>query len=474
MHRDAPRVVGREGVVDVHRDVVALQTEVGVRRHPVDQAGRHDHPLDLGGVVVEVQLELGDVGLRIGARVLVDAAQHVSGGAVRRSGGGRAVHPGGEGRAWVDRGGVAVGGRSGRGTGCEGDRPRQRGHGGQAGRRQLRGDAVERAAPVGHQRLAEVGGGVAVDLVDAERGLVGEERGELPGGEGSRRVGDDDAVVVAGGSRRERGQGHGLCAVGPGGVHLGVGHALFAERRRPRRRGRIGRPVPDEQDLEIQGHRRRGRGRARADSSDTRQAAHGQATGHEGLAPPRQLVHDAPVRSDRKRDRRARLVGTSSPVRGNARGGMTSPNPLIFCDVVARLSAKTLRNPTNSGTAPLVNSLFRRQSQSSDRSLVPRVFRDGVALGFRQSPHVRSDQTVGHAQAPGTMPKRGNTHCGKIRAFTCRSSDNSFTAVRIKRAIRGALGPYPLSSWTIPSGPERTGACCVHRCRCRPGPPSLG
>ena len=36
----APGVVGREGVVDVHLDVVAVQAEMGALGHPVDEPGR--------------------------------------------------------------------------------------------------------------------------------------------------------------------------------------------------------------------------------------------------------------------------------------------------------------------------------------------------------------------------------------------------------------------------------------------------
>ena len=55
VHRDAPRVVWREGVIDVHLDVVAVQAQMGVLSHPVDESRRQQQPLELAGVVIEVE-----------------------------------------------------------------------------------------------------------------------------------------------------------------------------------------------------------------------------------------------------------------------------------------------------------------------------------------------------------------------------------------------------------------------------------
>ena len=273
-----PRVIGGEGVVDVHLDVVAVQAQVRVLGHPVDQPGRQQQPLQLEGVVIKVQRQLGHPGLRVGARVLVYPGQHLPGrvGDQWRVGG-----PG------VHRGPVAVG------AGGERDRALELGEGGQPGRGQRPGGAVQ--GPSAHVGQAQGGGGVgiAVDLAHAERGLVGVQRGQLPGGEVRRVIGDDHAVEVAGGAAGQRGQRHRLARRRARRVDLGVGHPLRGQRGLPGRRRGIGRPVPDQQDLQVQRVRRGRRGR----STHRSQAQRRQHRGQDQPQPPRPPT---PASSDRR------------------------------------------------------------------------------------------------------------------------------------------------------------------------------
>src|SRR5664280_1450331 len=124
----APRVVGDEVVVDVLAEVVAVEAEVGVLGHPVDEPGRQQQPLQHGGVVVEGEAELGHPGLGVGGGVLVDAGQHLARGVLQ---------PGGERRPGHGRRRVAVG------AGVEGHGALQPGQAGQAGRGQGGRRAIE-------------------------------------------------------------------------------------------------------------------------------------------------------------------------------------------------------------------------------------------------------------------------------------------------------------------------------------------
>ncbi len=54
-----PDVIGDEDVVDVLSDVVAIEPKVLAAGHPVDQLRAEDQPLQLAGVVVEPDRELG-------------------------------------------------------------------------------------------------------------------------------------------------------------------------------------------------------------------------------------------------------------------------------------------------------------------------------------------------------------------------------------------------------------------------------
>ena len=191
----APLVVGDEDVVDVLAEVVAVQAQVGVLGHPVDQAGGQQQPLQLIGVVVEVERELGHPGLRVAARMLVHARQGVPGGVgdERRVGG-----PG------VHRGPVAVT------ASVKRDGPFELGEGGQAGSGQGPGGAIQgTSGRFGH---AQGRGGVhvAVELAHAEGGLIGVQRGQLPRGIVARGIRDDDAVVVADVAAGQRRQADGL------------------------------------------------------------------------------------------------------------------------------------------------------------------------------------------------------------------------------------------------------------------------
>ncbi len=49
---------GRESVVDVHLDVVAVSAEVSALSDPIDQPGGQQEPLELGGAVVEIERQL--------------------------------------------------------------------------------------------------------------------------------------------------------------------------------------------------------------------------------------------------------------------------------------------------------------------------------------------------------------------------------------------------------------------------------
>ena len=84
--------------------------------HPVDQVGTEDQPLELIGVVVKADRELGDGRLGIGGRdrVLVDAHEHVARGVIEQR---RFAGPGWQ--SGCNRRPVAVG------AGVEGDRALQ-------------------------------------------------------------------------------------------------------------------------------------------------------------------------------------------------------------------------------------------------------------------------------------------------------------------------------------------------------------
>jgi hypothetical protein len=211
---------------------------VGAGGHPVDEPGGEQLPLEHGGVVVEVEGELGHPGLGVGARVLVDTGQD-------RAGGG--VEPRGEGSSGGGGGRVATG------AGREGHRSGQAGQSGQTGRGQGPVGAVEHGGG-GRAVLpdAGVGSGVAVDLAHLVGGLVGEQRGELARGEGGRGVGDHHRVEVAHRSGGEGGQGDRLGAVGARRGGLGVGHPLVGQGRLPGRRGRVGRPGADQEHVEAE------------------------------------------------------------------------------------------------------------------------------------------------------------------------------------------------------------------------------
>ncbi len=80
LERPAPLVVGDEHVVDVLAEVVAVEAEMGVLGHPVDQPRGQQQPLGLAGVVVEVERQFGHPGLRVAVRVLVHPGHDVTGG----------------------------------------------------------------------------------------------------------------------------------------------------------------------------------------------------------------------------------------------------------------------------------------------------------------------------------------------------------------------------------------------------------
>ena len=110
--------------------------------------------MQLAGVVVEVERQLGHAGLGIGRRVLVHASHRVAGRVFED----RDVRSTGRDRGWV-----AVG------TGVEGERSLQCRQQRESGRGEVSGDAVEGTAGGGGH--AERGGRVhvAVELPHAER-----------------------------------------------------------------------------------------------------------------------------------------------------------------------------------------------------------------------------------------------------------------------------------------------------------------
>ncbi len=235
---------------------------MGVLGHPVDEAGRQQQPLQLGGAVVEGEAELGHPGLGVGRGVLVDAGQHLARGVLQ---------PGGQRCPGVDRRREAVG------AGVEGDGSLEPGERGQTGRGQLGRSSEHPARGIGQTE----GRGrvhVPVHLAHAVGGLIGVEGTQLARRETRWRVGQHHAVEVAhrpGGERRER---DGLGAVGPGGGDGGVGHALAAQRRLPRRSGRVRRPRADQEHVEIELHRG---GRRRAGDHGHRAGRHQD---HQGAA----------------------------------------------------------------------------------------------------------------------------------------------------------------------------------------------
>ena len=220
MDGGAPRVVRREGVVDVHLDVVAVQAQVGALGHPVDEPGGQQQPLQLAGVVVEVQRELGHPGLRVGARVLVHPGQDVPGGVgqerrVRSTGG--------------HRGPVAVG------AGGEGDRARQLGEGGQPGGGQRRRGAVQGPARSPRSRPGR-GRGTCSRRPGARRRSTrrcparSAARRRSPPGESAITTPLKLPVVPLDSAGRVTVSRTGRAR----GVDLGVGHPLAGQRRTPR------------------------------------------------------------------------------------------------------------------------------------------------------------------------------------------------------------------------------------------------
>ena len=178
--------------------------------------------------------------------MLVYPGQDVAGGVGQKR---RVGRPGIHGRA------VA------KGAGGERNGAAELGERSQAGRGQRAGGAVKGASG----RLGHAQGGrgvhVAVYLADAEGGLISVQGAERPGGVVGRGIGDDDAVVVTSGSAGQGRQAHRLVGCRARGRDQGVRHALAGQRGLPGRRRDVGRPLPDQQDPEVQGRRRRGRGR---------------------------------------------------------------------------------------------------------------------------------------------------------------------------------------------------------------------
>ena len=241
---------------------------MGVLGHPVDQARGQQQPLQLIGVVVEVERELGHSGLSVAARVLVHARQGVPGGV----GDERRVRGSG-----VHRGAVAVAARVKR------DGSLELGHGGQTGAGQGPRAAVQ--GTPGHFGHAQGRGGVhvAIELAHAKAGLVAVQGAERAGRVVRRGIRDDDTVVVAGAAAGQRGQADGLIGGRTRRGHQGVRHSLAVQRGLPGGGGDVCGTLADQQDLQIE-LRRRGGG-ASPGPGRRGQAAHHQYRDQERRQP---------------------------------------------------------------------------------------------------------------------------------------------------------------------------------------------